>query len=440
MIVCDFPTPKVESHDMSEPSQAILSDRVHRYTPAPDVRVAGMAVCPAITVAIHDDLAAVEADWRRFEETADCTVFQTFDWLSAWQRHIGQRNGVTPAIVVGQGADGRLLFLIPLAVAPGVVRRLTFLGSDLCDYNAPLLAPDFSDQVKPPQFLALWAEICSLLQRHPRCHHDLIDLTKMPETVGRQCNPFAGFDVRLHPSGAHFVQLQGTWDEFYRAKRSSATRRRDRSKRKRLSESGELRFVTASKPDEVARALTTLIEQKDKAFARMGVTSVFAPPGHRDFYFDLATDDRMRHLVHISRLDVGAVPAAVNLGLTFRGSYYHVLASYDDGELARFGPGTAHLRDLLCYAIGRHMSVFDFTVGDEPYKLEWSDGARHLYDCTAPATARGWPAATLARCGRHIKRSIKQNPVLWTVFSRLRAALHVVRFGRSDTHEPASRG
>ena len=37
-------------------------------------------------------------------------------------------------------------------------------------------------------------------------------------------------------------------------------------------------------------------------------------------------------MVHVSRLDVGAAPAALNLGLTFRGCYYHVLASYTDAR------------------------------------------------------------------------------------------------------------
>ena len=35
-----------------------------------------------ITLGPHQDLAAVEHDWRRFEQSADCTPFQTFDWLS----------------------------------------------------------------------------------------------------------------------------------------------------------------------------------------------------------------------------------------------------------------------------------------------------------------------------------------------------------------------
>ena len=389
----------------------------------------------AVELAVYDTLDVVEAEWRRFERDADCTVFQSFDWLSTWQRHIGQRENVTPLIVIGRRAGGEPLFLIPLALVPGRVRRLTFLGSDLCDYNAPLLARDFSDRVSPGRFLDLWREICVLIQSRPQHRHDLVALTKMPKVVGAQANPLVGLDVRLHPSGAHATQLQGSWEEFYQARRSSATRRRDRSKRKRLSEHGEVQFVTPQDTGEVARTLETLIEQKSRSFARMGVTNIFTPPGHREFYLDLAANPQVRHLVHISRLDVGPTWAAVNLGLMFHGAYYHVLASYDDGEISRYGPGAAHLRDLLSYAIAHDCRSFDFTIGDEGYKLEWSDRLIELYDHVAPATLRGWPVALWVRGRRHLKRTIKQNPMLWGAFSRLRSVLNPAQAGNKTKPE-----
>ena len=57
---------------------------------------------PDIRISIHRDLADAEREWRAFEQTADCTVFQSYEWLSAWQRNIGARTGVVPAIVMGQ--------------------------------------------------------------------------------------------------------------------------------------------------------------------------------------------------------------------------------------------------------------------------------------------------------------------------------------------------
>jgi CelD/BcsL family acetyltransferase involved in cellulose biosynthesis len=377
-----------------------------------------------LRLSLFTDLPAAEAAWRAFERDADCTGFQAFDWLNAWQRHVGTRRNARPAIVLGERADGQPLFLLPLAVERcGGIRRLTFLGHDLCDYNAPLLAEGFAACVGRGRFKTLWGEIAASLQQQPHLRHDAVELTKMPETVGRQHNPFLELKVEHNPSSAYLTRLGPDWDEFYREKRSSATRRRDRTKRNRLAEHGELAFVSVQSPDEAARTLHALMRQKRKSLARIGVGDIFDRPGQREFYLELATNPKLSGFVHVSRFDIGAHWTAINLGLAFRGCYYHVLASYTDGELARFGPGSLHLRELLRYAIARGLTEFDFTIGDEPYKREWSDRTLNLFDHTAAATLRGWPATLLSAWVRRPKRLIKQNARLHRLVVGVRAAV-----------------
>ena len=195
-------------------------------------------------------------------------------------------------------------------------------------------------------------------------------------------------NVTLNPSGAYETALPSDWEAFYASKRSSSTRRRDRTKLKRLAEFGEVRLVTPDEPADIRCTLQALVTQKTRQFARMGVANIFARPGCLDFFFDLATNPQTRHLVHVSRLDVGSTWAAINLGLTDRDCYYHVLASYDEGEVSRFGPGAAHLRELMGRAIGHGLRRFDFTIGDERYKSEWADETLNLYDHVTGATAR----------------------------------------------------
>jgi len=380
------------------------------------------AVPGDLRLAVYEDLSAIERDWRGFEPQADCTVFQSFDWLASWQRHIGVRNGVRPAIVVGRDGAGAILFLLPLSVrSAGFARELAWLGSELCDYNTPLLAPAFSERFDRARFLSLWGHITQCLQSNPRLRYDFISLTKMPEMVGAQPNPMLGLRMTINPSGAYLTHLAGDWETFYAAKRSSATRRRDRTKRKRLVEFGEVKLVNPAGDSETLRTLDTLMEQKARSFARMGVGNLFGKPGYAEFFRALATDPATRHLVHVSRLDVGATAAAINLGLTYRDCYYHLLASYDDGEVSRFGPGAAHLHDLLHQAIDRGFHVFDFTIGDERYKRDWCDTELKLFDHIAAATWRGAFVAIPMLAMQRLKRRIKRTPVLWNAVSAGRA-------------------
>jgi CelD/BcsL family acetyltransferase involved in cellulose biosynthesis len=243
--------------------------------------------------------------------------------------------------------------------------------------------------------------------------------------------------VTVNPSGAYLTHLTGDWETFYAAKRSSTTRRRDRTKRKRMSEFGEVRLVNPESAADILSALDVLMVQKARLFSHMGVGNLFARPGHAEFYRALASEPATRHLVHVSRLDVGATAAAVNLGLTYRDCYYHLLASYDDGELSRFGPGAAHLHDLLHLAIDRGFRTFDFTIGDERYKRDWCDTEIKLHDHISAATWRGALIAMPRLAGQRLKRWIKQTPLLWNAFSMARAFIGSLKQRVRGERKPA---
>ena len=390
---------------------------------------------PRFELRVYTVLAPIEAEWRRFERIADCTAFQTFDWLSLWLEHIGKYLHAKPAIVVGH-LGGETVFLAPLCVvADRFAKRLSWLGQDLSDYNAPLLAPDFSQRVTPDEFLRAWRGVLQDTQRDPALHFDWIDFEKMPQTVGTQNNPFICLGVVANPSGAHLARLAESWEKFYGDKRSSATRRRDRAKRQHISEHGEIRFVTAAEAGDARRTLETLMAQKKRWLARRGIADLFARDGYREFFLDLATNRRTRQLVHISGVEVGTNLVAANLGLVFGDCYYHLLASYEDGPLAPYGPGALHLRELMAHAIRLGLRRFDFTIGDEPYKLEWSDTHLKLYDFTIAATWRGVPVCIAVALRQKLKRFIKQTPWLWRLVSGARSAIGSV----SATPLPAER-
>src|SRR5262245_30188932 len=248
---------------MAQPLQALRKT----WAEADEVRApaAGAAVTPSraiLRVALYEDLAAIAMEWRTFQQRAHGTVFQTFEWLSTWQRHIGARRGTVPVVALAYDGAGETLFMLPLAIErSGFGRRLTWLGADLCDYNAPLLAADFSDRVTPVQFRRLWNDVVHRLRTHPNLHYDFVDLDRMPEMVGPQKNPMLQLGVTPHSNRAYLVKLEDSWDKLY-ARRSSATRRHDRSKRKKLAEHGEVRFVSGEHPADIALTLDTLMVQK----------------------------------------------------------------------------------------------------------------------------------------------------------------------------------
>lgn len=415
-------------------TQAAVVRALERALP-PQAAAAARLRAPegALLMSVHADLGEIERVWREFERHADCTAFQSFDWLSTWHEQVGLPNAVAPRVVVGRAANGELAFIAPFAIARKPTHKeLVWLGSDLNDCNAPLIARGFEQRADA--IADLWPRMLDCIRACPDSVFDVVRLEKMPATVGAQANPFAALETTIHPSGYYATPLGPDWDTFYTAKRSSSTRRRDRTKRNRLADFGAVAFSTLPNGPDAVAALDVLVAQKSATFASRGIPNFFAKPGYLAFYRALASSPRTSDLVHVSELRVGSDVAAVSFCLTFGSRYYYLLSSYTDAELTRFGPGAVHLHELMRYAIGKGIDVFDFTIGDETYKRDWCEEAEKLHDHIAVASWRGALAVLPMRLARDAKRTIKQTPILWAAFTRLRKATsriaHVMRPGR----------
>jgi CelD/BcsL family acetyltransferase involved in cellulose biosynthesis len=375
---------------------------------------------PEVLLSVHNDFASLRSVWTALEQGGDCTVFQSFAWISTWFAHIGKAQGIEPCIVAGWDAEEGALFILPLGLERSVLgTKLVWLGGGLCDYQGPVLSRNFALRVRPGQFKAMWAQIREMLPEH-----DIVELTRMPERIGGQANPFMQLgSLAQHASSAHMTRLKPTWDEYYDGKRSSGSKKRDRQKRRKIEEFGETVLVTPTDKTEIARTVEALIEQKSATFARMGVVNMFNKPGVRDFYMALATDASAQGLIHVAHLEVGGKIAAANWGISFGGRYHYVLASYaEQEEFAKRGPGMIQLMDLMKHATETGHTEFDFTIGDEGYKGDWCEVEIKLYDHLEAATVRGLLTLLPTAAFLKVKRFIKQTPVLWQAFTRLRAA------------------
>jgi hypothetical protein len=156
-----------------------------------------------VDLRVYSDLRAFETPGNSFEQHGAHAVFQWFAWLAAWQRDVGAKRGTIPAVVVGRDGDGQVLFVLPLAIeTSGSIRRLSWLGAPACDYNAPLLSAHFFSRMSTQRFAQAWNDVIRIIRADPQLRFDLIDLQKMPATVGTQRNPFLDLPALTHPSGA----------------------------------------------------------------------------------------------------------------------------------------------------------------------------------------------------------------------------------------------
>jgi len=374
---------------------------------------------PSVLLSVHNEFSSVEAVWRRFEKTADSFAFQTYDFLETWYQHIGSRADIDLQIVVAWGTRAKPLMILPFGIEQsGSLRKLTWLGNEINDYNGPLLAPNFVDHVGPGEFPDLWKDIQSLLPAH-----DVVELMRQPAMIETQANPFLELDTQLNASGAHMTALGDDFDAYYDTKRNAKAKRHFRSRRKKLEEMGETVYVHPETDGEITASLENLIQLKSDALNAIGAYDFLAQPGYADFYKALTVKSGDESIAHVSHMEVAGEYVAGNWGLVHKGRFYYLLASYNGPKFGRFAPGVQALVETMRWAVDKGATTFDFTIGDERYKDEWCETQIDLHDHLAAKTLRGSLVLLRFHLFLALKRKIKQTPVLWDNFSKLRTKL-----------------
>ena len=144
-------------------------------------------------VDVLGDLVHAEAIWRGLEDQFS-TPYQRFDFLSAWQRQAGEREGFRPFIVIAYDAERRPLLLLPLALRhEHGVRIACFMGGKHATFNMALWDKDFAAEATAADLDALISAL------RARSEADVLALLQQPLRWRDLSNPVALLPNRPSP-------------------------------------------------------------------------------------------------------------------------------------------------------------------------------------------------------------------------------------------------
>lgn len=369
---------------------------------------------------LYESFEAAEPVWRDFEARAAGTAFQSFDWLSIWHRHVGERLGIEPAIAVVTRA-GEPLMLAPLGIERRFgLRRLVWLGGRMADYKGPLLARDFEARLEGG-FEALWRQIRRALPRH-----DLVMLDSQPVSLGTPSaplgNPFAALSSSPAPDAAYVFDLPSTFEEFSQRYRAE-TRRIDRSKLRKLEAEGEVTFRFAETADERVAMAQDILARKAAQLAAQGISSIFEDADYLAAWHDLAALPEERRLLEVAELRLDGTFLSGSVAHVWRGRSTLMVHTYDPDMLPKLSPGRLHLLKLLQSSIERGIATYDLSVGYAAYKESFCDAPMEMRNTIAGTSLAGMGAAAAIRTGLAAKRRIKSDPRLMGLVQKVRARL-----------------
>ena len=160
-------------------------------------------------VDILHDLSQAETIWRGLESPRQfSTPYQRFDFLSPWQRQVGERQNLLPFIVIAYDAERRPLLLLPLVLRhERGVRTACFMGGKHATFNMALWDRDFAASTTAADLDALLSAIRS------RSAADVLALTQQPlrwresaEPDGTTAEPGLGQRLPADDDGARRIR------------------------------------------------------------------------------------------------------------------------------------------------------------------------------------------------------------------------------------------
>jgi CelD/BcsL family acetyltransferase involved in cellulose biosynthesis len=337
------------------------------------------------SIEVHETLEAAEKAWRHLEQEGECFAFQTYDWVKTWHELIGTKLGVAPQIVVLRAPCGELAMLIPLGIRREMgLRQLSFLAHSMSDYQGPLMSKGVGERLAG-DFAALWSRI---MERLP--YVDLIDFRRMPKVIGNAPNPFVQLAGARETERAYAAHLPSTFQAFLTGKRKSIHRDSLR-KLRRLAEIGEVAFEIVEVPEKAEKVVEIMAHQKGPRYVEaFGFNWFERMPEVKTFYARIGAL-RSEHLRgHVSIMTVGGAVVSTHVGMVLHDRFYMLLPSYAGGEWYKYSTGRLLLEHLMETSIGEGCTVFDYTVGDDAYKKDWTDVVLPLFTLTTPLSLKAY--------------------------------------------------
>lgn len=363
---------------------------------------------PWSSITVEHDIAALEAQWRAFEETALATPYQAYGWVRPFVQTVGAAEGAEFRYVLLHDERGGLVALLPLAITrERGVSHGVFIGDKHSNYHMGLYAPGFASQLDAEQARRMLHEVGAAIGL------DALVFLNQPCSWKGIANPAALIAAGPSPSRAYKLALvPGDGEATLKRSMSSHARKKLKNKHNRFKDFGPSALVHATTPEQIERVLDAFLAQKAERFRNMGVADPFAERSVRSFLTQAATaSDGHKPVVRLYALELGGNYVATYIGAVQGGRFSGMATSFDlSSPTARTSPGEILLSELIRMQCREGVTVFDLGVGEARYKTSFCDDHDDLVDTFVALSLKGRLFTAVAQARRALKRRIKSSP------------------------------
>lgn len=302
-------------------------------------------------------------DWDELLRRSSSNVpFLTSAWLLAWQETLGAGAALlVPKVYLA----GRLVAIAAFEEADGELR---FAAHGCFDY-ADLVIDDSLDPTDHVAALGLLLDGAAQAAERFRCFR----LARMLE----EQRTFQALEAGGQPFIASRIAQVGAPMMDMAVVDRQLSRKRLVQRERRFEKLGAVRCETLTSAPEALGRLDVLFDQHIRRWQETPTPSLFLDDARRQFYRAATRRMGAAGCLRLSTLLLDDTPAACHFGFAQAGTFTLYKPTFNL-DLAKWSPGDVLLKRLMELARDEGLKTFDFTIGDEPYKMRFATRVRQV--------------------------------------------------------------
>jgi CelD/BcsL family acetyltransferase involved in cellulose biosynthesis len=364
----------------------------------------------------QDVAVAVGTDVAAYAEVAGRGVFspaQSPLWIESWIREIRPDYLLATLSRAGQP----VLSLALEVTRKGPFRIAGFLSGNHANGNMPPVTAAFAASATAADLEALVEAVGKA-----RPDIDIVTFDRLATEIGGVRNPLLLLPHRQSPNLSLAVDLAGGFDALLGRTSGKRKRKKHRSQTRKFETAGGFRRIVAGSEAETNALLDAFFAMKAARFQKMGITNVFADADVQSFFraiFAGALREPQPSFV-LHGLEVGGKLRAVTGSSRAAERLVCEFGAIADDDVAFASPGEFLFFDNIKEACEQGYAIYDFSVGDEPYKRLWCNLEIRQFDALVPLTAKGRVAVAGMQLTNRAKSFVKNNKLVWNVVKAFR--------------------
>lgn len=358
--------------------------------------------------------------WRKLEAEQPGFVYQRLTWNEAWFSTIGAAENIAPALVTLHDGHHHALLVLGIGNRHGL-RIVRYAGGAHSNANGPLAPRDFQWPDTQSGITALLEKIGAAIGSADAMH-----LQAQPEWLNGRAHPFAAGPRIAGPNSFFEGALSSNYAALAVERQSNDARKKMRNKERRLKERGELAYIKPQTVSAARKILSDFFLQRNERFKKQGIINPFGNPAAEKFIDALVCG-------HFGTADAAVTLCALTLdgeciaifgGAKDRQRYSGMFTSFkEDADIGKYSPGEQLLSHIVEDCCTHGLTIFDLGLGEARYKRLWCDKEIPTFESHVALSAKGRLYLIKEQAVTQAKRTIKTNPVLMSLYKKLRPAI-----------------